>query len=64
MNKTIDTELIQRFILRCAKSHMTLDEMAGAVNRTRGWASLLTNGKISRLQFGTRSRIAEYLGEI
>jgi plasmid maintenance system antidote protein VapI len=59
-----DTGLIREFILRCSRSHMTLNEMARTVGRSRGWASLLINGKITRLQFGTRSRLQKFLGEI
>ena len=59
-----DMMLIKKFILKCARSRMTLEEMGGTVGRTKGWASMIANGKIARLQFGTRNRILEYLGEL
>jgi hypothetical protein len=59
-----DAKLIQKYIHRCARSRMTLERMASAVGRTKGWASLIVNGKITRLQFGTRNRIREFLGEL
>jgi len=64
MKQTSDTELIRKFVLKCARARMTLDDMAASVGRTRGWASLLSNGKITHLQFGTRNRIREFLGEL
>lgn len=64
MSNKNDTEIIRKYIRACAKARMTLPQMADAVGRTKGWASLIINGKITRLQFGTRNRILEYLGEL
>lgn len=43
---------------------MTLEKMGRAVGRSKGWASAIVNEKIGQLQFGTRNRILEYLGEL
>ncbi len=59
-----DTALIKKYIRVCSKKRMTLEQMAKAVGRTKGWASLLAQGKITRLWFCTRNRILEYLGEL
>ena len=59
-----DIKLIQEYVHKCARSRMTLERMALAVGRTKRWASLIVNGKITRLQFGTRNRIREFLGEL
>jgi succinate dehydrogenase/fumarate reductase flavoprotein subunit len=64
MTNNNDAELIERFIKRCAQKHMTLEKMGGTIGRTKGWASLLVKGKITRLWFCTRSRILEYMGEL
>ncbi len=59
-----DKGLIERFIKACAKRRMTLAEMGNSIERTQAWASLLFNGKITRLQFATRNRMKEFLGEL
>lgn len=64
MTNRNDIKLIQKYIHKCALSRMTLKEMASKVDRTKGWASLLVNGRITRLQYATRNRIREYLGEL
>jgi len=64
MNKEKDFRLIQIYILNCAKKRMTLEKMGQNVGRTKSWASALVNGRITRLQFCTRNRILEYLGEL
>jgi len=43
---------------------MTLEEMGRAVDRSKGWASEIINGKIAHLRFCTRNRILEYMGEL
>jgi transcriptional regulator with XRE-family HTH domain len=59
-----DKKLIERFIKRCARKRMTQEQMGKAVGRSRNWASFLASGRISRLQFRTRNRILEYMGEL
>jgi hypothetical protein len=59
-----DTKIIQAYVLHCSKKRMTLEKMGQAVGRSKGWASAIVNGKIGQLQFGTRNRILEYMGEL
>ena len=56
-----DRDLIDRFIALCAERGETQTQMARMVRRSRGWASLLVNGRIKRLHFATRNRIAKVL---
>ena len=64
MGNKNDLKLIRAYILRCSKKRMTLKQMGKAVGRSKAWASKLVNGKTRNLQFGTRNRILEYLGEL
>lgn len=64
MNKEKDIRLIQTYILNCARKRMTLEKMGQCVGRTKAWASAVVNGRITRLQFGTRNRILEYMGRL
>lgn len=59
-----DQEIIRRYVRRCAKKRMTLEKMGRAVGRSKTWASNIVSGKTGWLQFGTRNRILEYLGEL
>jgi len=62
MNNSSDIRLINIFVNWCIANDMNQSEIAKKVGRTRGWASLLVNGKISHLQFTTRNRIKHVLG--
>ena len=59
-----DKQLIDRYVKMCARSRMTLEDMGRAVGRTKAWASAVVNRKTTRLQFATRNRILEYMGEL
>jgi hypothetical protein len=62
MNKNGDKELIQKFIDWCISQGFTQSKIGLIVDRTKGWASMLINGKINHLQFNTRNRIKKVLG--
>ena len=64
MLKHNDKELIGRFVKTCARQRMTLEDMGRAVGRTKGWASMIINGKVKTLRFCTRNRVLEFLGEL
>lgn len=64
MNNKSDTTLIEQFISKCAGLGLTLEQMGQAVDRTKGWASMIINGQITRLRFSTRNRIKKFMGEL
>lgn len=58
-----DKEIIRRFIEKARRDHLTLEQAASKVKRSKGWASLVINGKITSLKFQTRNFILEFLGD-
>ena len=58
---TSNRRLIERLLTVAARNEMNQKKIADAVGRTQSWASLLMQGRISRLQFITRSRIEKFL---
>ena len=58
---TGDQKLILRFIARCSREHLTLEMAGKRVGRSKGWASLIVNGKIKRLKFQTKNLILDFL---
>ena len=64
MSRNKDIELIQRLISECSRRHMTLEQMAVAVGRSKGWASTIVNGKTRSLKFSTRSLVMKFLGDL
>ena len=62
MANNSDIELINKLVAFCKDRNFTIDQIASFVGMTRGWASLITNGKIKSLKFSTRSRIEKALG--
>lgn len=58
-----DQEIIRRFIEKVSRNHLTVEQAASKVGRSKGWASLLINGKIRSLKFQTRNLIIDYLGD-
>lgn len=63
MNKNDDGELIKKFIEWCISKDFNQNKIALIVGKTKGWASLLINGKIHRLQFDTKNQIKKLIGE-
>jgi len=59
-----DRDIINRFIEKCSREHLTMEGAAKKVYRSKGWASLLINGKIKKLRFQTRNLILDFLGDI
>jgi len=57
-----DKLLIKWYIDYCVENNFSQTQMGKRINRTKGWASLLVNGKIQKLQFDTRNRIKAILG--
>jgi predicted XRE-type DNA-binding protein len=65
MNRKLNSSdilLIQKFILWCKDRGFNQTRIALIAGRTRGWASLLVNGKIKTLNFDTRTTIEKILG--
>jgi len=63
MSKTSDIRLVKKFIDTCAARNMRLEDMGLAVDKTKGWASMLVNGKIKRPHWRTRNLMRRFLGE-
>lgn len=64
MSKKTDYEMVKRFIEECARLGLSVEEMGARVGRSKGWASMLINGKISRPHWRTRNLISRFLGEL
>jgi len=62
MTDNSDQKLIKKFIDWCSAGGFNQTEMAMLVKKTKGWSSLIVQGKIKRLQFDTRNRIKGILG--
>ena len=62
MSNIKDDLIIKWFIDFAISRDWNQSRMAKAVGRTRGWASLLVQGKITTLNFDTRNRIKSILG--
>ena len=62
MNKLGDTLLIKFYTSYCIENDFNQSRMAREVGMSKGWASLLVNGKIKSLRFDTRNRIKAILG--
>ena len=62
MRKINDNLLIKWFVEFCIENDFNQSRMAKEIDMSRGWASLLVNGKIKSLRFDTRNRIKSILG--
>ena len=58
-----DTHIIREYIKWCEDRGINQSAMAIMVNRSKGWASLLVQGKIKKLHFDTKAQILRVMGK-